>query len=229
MYRISFFTSKFSLTYLTATLLVLSFVLTSASYDVYSVHAQNTTTNNGTTIQSKSNFTSSENKIDTFRAKGQISSIASETLLGSGVNKTNSSDSDMWVLSGKWGFNVVNGNLTNFNADIKMTMIDGEGTHHHTIEQIKNASGNYTIGSDKKIVLDGNSTKISGFADVTTDGKIKWKDVPITVSVLNGSILNLVLDPQKTDYHFKGLPIYGTTDSIISGTGKELLVVWFTR
>jgi hypothetical protein len=162
---------------------------------------------------------------DVFPNQFAISSLASDLILG----KTNSSDATVWVLGGNWLLNVMDGNLTNFNTDIKMTKIDGTGAHYHSIEIIRDASGNYIIGSDKRIVLEGNSTGVRGIADITTNGNVKWKDVPLTFTILNGNILNLVIDPVKTDNHFKGLPIYGTVNSIVRETGKELLVIYFIQ
>ena len=211
-----------SLVCLVSTLLVFSFVSTSSMHLSNISYAQNTTDPTGT---SAGNNMTSQNIYDTFRAKGQISSLASDIIAG----KTNSSDATVWVLGGNWILNVMDGNLTNFNTDIKMTKIDGTGAHYHSIENIRDASGNYTIGSDKKIVLEGNSTGVSGIADITTNGNVKWKDVPLTFTILNGNILNLVIDPVKTDNHFKGLPIYGTVNSIVNETGKELLVIYFVQ
>lgn len=195
----------------------------------HSALAQNTTqsTNNST---ASSNATSA---VDTFRAQGQISSLASDTLAG---RTSNSSENAIWVLGGDWEFNVANGNLTNFVVDIKMTQVDGTAAHSHTIEKLNNSSGmpmgaqeplelNFMTGepNSKIALINGNSTMFRGTADLTTNGEVKWKDVPIHVTLLNGNILNLNIDPAKTEDHFKGLPVFGTVQSIIDGNGKEIL------
>jgi len=59
--------------------------------------------------------------------------------------------------------------------------------------------------------------------DITTNGKIKWKNVPIVVHLLNGNVVNINIEPTSTDDHFKGLPVFGTVESIIDQNGKELL------
>jgi hypothetical protein len=229
---------KSGVSYLIITLIILSTAFTGSIFTNKITLAQQSPSPNNMTSTSTDDVSvnsTSNNSIDTFRAKGIVSSLASGVLVGN----ASTTDIEMWVLGGYWGLNVVNGNLTNFNVDIKMTKIDGSDSHHHSIEQIKKASGNYTIvktesgnliiGDDQKIVLDGNSTAISGFADITTDGKVTWRDVPVSFTIISGNILNLVIDPVKTDYHFKGLPVYGTVSSIISETGKELLTTTFVR
>jgi hypothetical protein len=116
-----------------------------------------------------------------------------------------------------------------------MIQVDGTAAHTHTIEKINNATG-MQMGSvqplqvdimsnqpSTKIALNGNSTMFRGTADLTTNGQVKWNDVPIHVTILNGNILNLNIDPAKTEDHFNGLPLFGTVQSIIDNNGKELL------
>jgi len=189
--------------------------------------AQNATS----TTNSTTNATG--NQIDSFRAQGQISSLASDTLAG---RTNNSSENAIWVLGGDWEFNVANGNLTSFVADIQMTQVDGTAAHKHTIEKINNATGmpfgsvqatkvDLMTGqpSTKISLVNGNATMFRGTADLTTNENVKWKDVPVHVAILNGNILNLNIDPGKTEDHFKGLPVFGTIQSIIDSNGKELL------
>ena len=66
-------------------------------------------------------------------------------------------------------------------------------------------------------------TDFKGIADITTNGKIKWKDVPIVIHVLNGNTINFNIESTKTEDHFKGLPVFGTVESIVDQNGKELL------
>jgi hypothetical protein len=158
--------------------------------------------------------------IETLRAKGQISSLASDVLAG----RPSANSSEMWVLGGDWEFGVAKGNLTNLAVDITMSKIDGTGTHHHTIESLRNVSGAVSPSISELIALtNGNYTDFKGIADITTNGEIKWKDVPITVHLANGNIINFNIDPSKTEDHFKGLPVFGTVESIIDQDGRELL------
>ncbi len=163
------------------------------------------------------------NTIDTFNAKGSISSLAAGTLFGSNTT-LGSHSGDLYVLGGNWDLAVKNGNLSNFNTEIIMTKFDGSGRHTHYIGNLQNATGEVLPITNKTITLTngGNFTNFMGTSDISTNGEIKWKDVPITVYLLNGNIINIMVDPIKTDYHFKALPIYGTITSIIDKSGKEL-------
>ncbi|KAA2279395.1 hypothetical protein [Candidatus Nitrosocosmicus sp. SS] len=208
---------------------ILLMTISSTNTGIQSAEAQNVTN----TTSSNATSSNSTSAIDTFRAQGQISSLASDTLAG---RTSNSSENAIWVLGGDWEFNVANGNLTNFVADIDMTQVDGTAAHKHSIEKINNATGmpmgaqeplklNFMTGepNSKIALVNGNSTMFRGTADITTNGEVKWKDVLIHVTMQNGNILNINIDPAKTEDHFKGLPVFGTVQSIIDENGKELL------
>lgn len=158
--------------------------------------------------------------VDALRAKGQISSLASDVLAG----RPSANSSEIWVLGGDWEFGVAKGNLTNLAVDITMSQIDGTESHHHTIESLRNVTGAISPDRSQQIALtNGNYTDFKGIGDITTNGEIKWKDVPITVHLANGNIINFNIDPSKTEDHFKGLPVFGTVESIIDQNGRELL------
>lgn len=142
----------------------------------------------------------------------------------------------MWILGGDREFNVADGNLTNFVVDIVMTQVDGTAAHEHTIEKLNNASGMsispqqpqqvdlMTDEPTSKIALvNGNTTMFRGTADLTTNKNIEWQGVPVHVTLFNGNIINLSMDAPKTADHFKGLPVFGTVQSIVDENGKELL------
>ncbi|WP_148686288.1 hypothetical protein [Candidatus Nitrosocosmicus hydrocola] len=199
-------------------------IILGSFYASQSTWAQNATTN--------TNTTNATTAIDTFRAQGQISSLASDTLAG----RENSTENVMWVLGGDWEVNVAEGNLTNFVVDIKMTQVDGTAAHSHTIEKITNASG-MPMGTvqaqeldlmtgepgSKIALINGNATMFRGTVDLTTNGNVKWESVPTHVTIFNGNVINLGLDPSKTEDHFYGLPVFGTVESIVDENGKELL------
>lgn len=166
------------------------------------------------------NFNTSTNSIDTFKAKGQISSLVSDVLAG----RPSSNASEIWVLGGNWQFDVSKGNLTNLQINILMTKINGKGAHQHAIESIRNSTGAVLPGLNKQIVLTrGNYTDFKGIVDIATNGKLKWKDVPIVINMLNGNVFNIHINPTKTDDHFKGLPVFGTVKSVTDQNGNELL------
>jgi hypothetical protein len=131
---------------------------------------------------------------------------------------------------------VADGNLTNFVVDIEMTQVDGTAAHKHTIEKLNNATGmpmgaveplelNFMTGepSSKIALVNSNFTMFRGTADLTTNEDIKWTNVPVHVTLQNGNILNINIDPSKTEDHFKGLPVFGTVQSIVDENGKEIV------
>lgn len=207
----------------TVLILLLLFATSLTTAQAVNLYAQSASTNNtrGTVANTNTqNGAALGGKVDTFRAKGQISSLASDTLAG----RPSSNTSEIWVLGGNWEFGVNKGNLSNLAIDISMSKIDGKGAHHHTIESLRNATGAVLSSASKQIALtNDNTTTFKGIADITTNGKVKWKDVPIVVHLLNGNVINFNIDPTKTDDHFKGLPVFGTVESIIGQDGKELL------
>ncbi len=151
------------------------------------------------------------------------------------AGRAQSNSLEIWILGGLWEFNVVEGNLTNFVVDIDMIKIDGTAAHKHTIERLDNASGMpmavsmpnasdlMTEQPSTKIALEGNSTMFRGMADITTNENVQWKDVPVHLSLVNGNIIILNMDPSKTEDHFKGLPVFGTVELIVDENGKEIV------
>ena len=165
-----------------------------------------------------------KNAIKTFNAEGRISSLAAGTLLGSN-DTLGSHSADLFVLGGDWNLTVTNGSLSDFNAEIMMTKFDGSGRHTHYIGVIENATSTDVEAINNESILltrGGNFTHFMGASDISTNGEIKWNDVPITVHLLNGNIINIMVNPVKTDYHFKALPVYGTIASITDQNGNEL-------
>jgi hypothetical protein len=167
--------------------------------------------------------TTSSSNLDTFNAKGTISSLAADTITGSNAT-LGSHPEDIWVLGGNWSYAVMNGNLSDFKVNIIMTQIGGRGLHTHSIENLRNVTGEVPpITNTTSIMLrNSNYTDFIGIADINTNDQVKWKDVPITVHLLQGNIVNFNMDPIKTEDHFKGLPVFGTVTSITDQNNKEL-------
>lgn len=180
------------------------------------------TTNAPVAATTASDTGNATNTIDTFKARGTISSLAADSIVGSNTT-LGSHSGDMFVLGGNWSYAVDKGNLSDIKVTIVMTKIDGSGKHTHTIDSLRNATGAVSPNMNGLIVLrNQNSTDIKGIADITTNGEVKWKDVPVIVHLLKGNVANFNIDPEKTDHHFKGLPVFGTVLSITDQGGKEL-------
>jgi hypothetical protein len=188
-----------------------------------------TTMNNNNIIQlasaqtpSATNATSSNN-IDTFNAKGTISSLAADIITGTNAT-LGAHPEDIWVLGGNWSYGVMNGNLSDFNVNIIMTQLTGSGLHTHSIANLRNVTGEVQPLTNTTTIMlrNSNYTDFVGIADINTNDQVKWKDVPITIHILRGNIVNFNMDPTKTEDHFKGLPVFGTVTSITDQNNKEL-------
>jgi hypothetical protein len=165
--------------------------------------------------------------------KGGIDSNQGES------SSTNSSASHDSVLGGEWRIDVVRGNVEYFKSNMTVSRSDGLDMHDHEIEfrsddpevmllpnntavitpnsgTVEIAALNLGPRSDKNItsISQANDTMLfSGLSDIITNGVIEWTDVPISVSILNGSTMNMKLDSDITDNHFSDAPIYGSVKS----------------
>ena len=87
-----------------------------------------------------------------------------------------------------------------FNATFYMIKTDGTAAHQHSISDFK-LNGTPTITS--------NSTIFNGTSTITMkNGPVK--DVPTSISFLDGSAVSISLNPSKTSNHFGNTAIYGT-------------------
>ena len=143
------------------------------------------------------------------------------------------------LLGGTWRIDVVNGNVEYFASNMTMVTSTGTEIHDHLIEFKSNNSdvlllpNNTAITNPDSSMLeiaalnfsqsDENITRISrtdntvGFssvADILTNGVIEWREIPIAVSIINSSEINIKIDPKAVNNHFSETPIYGPVNSI---------------
>jgi len=143
------------------------------------------------------------------------------------------------LLGGTWRIDVVNGNVEYFASNMTMVTSTGTEIHDHLIEFKSNNSdvlllpNNTAITNPDSSIMeiaalnfsqsDENITNISrtdnilGFssvADILTNGVIEWREIPIAVSIINSSEINIKIDPKTVNNHFSETPIYGSVNSI---------------
>ena len=114
-----------------------------------------------------------------------------------------------WVLAGQWSgfYNQTNLSDSGFHSIFRMVKADGTAPHSH---EIYNATAT-------NITQHGNATIIKGTASITLkDGPVN--NVPITLTIINGNILTISMDPSKTNNHFGNTPIFGLVNNI----GKDM-------
>jgi hypothetical protein len=110
-----------------------------------------------------------------------------------------------WMVTGHWMMTneTEDGstNITDFYAGFHMIMLDGTAGHTHEI---------YDFAQDSDSVTDstGNVTTITGTSTVTMrEGPVE--DVPTEITISNGKVIAISLDPEALDNHFGDTPIYG--------------------
>ncbi|MBV9178185.1 MAG: hypothetical protein JO297_14235 [Nitrososphaeraceae archaeon] len=119
------------------------------------------------------------------------------------------------IIGGNWSFDVSGGNLQNFKININMLGLDGKVEMAHTINGLKNPTSVITTPSaSNRIFLINDNTSFKGTADITANGKPNWTDVPVVVSLINGKLLNVSINQEKTNNHFTGIPIFGIVNSL---------------
>jgi hypothetical protein len=109
---------------------------------------------------------------------------------------------------------VSKGKLQDFKIDLTRHSLAGHEAETHVIDGLKNATAcPPTNGS--QIILQGNHTAFQGIGDIKTIESNKvWKDVPMTVFLINGHILNVAFDVTKTEGHFLNVPLFGVVTSL---------------
>lgn len=206
----------------TITSTILGIILFVGSLSIILATMNNNNINQLASAQTPATNDTSSN-LDTFNAKGTISSLAADIITGTNAT-LGSHPEDIWVLGGNWSYGVMNGNLSDFNVNIIMTQLTGSGLHTHSIANLRNVTGEVspTTNTTSIMLRNSNYTDFIGIADINTNDQVKWKDVPITVHMLRGNIINFNMDPTKTEDHFKGLPVFGTVTSITDQNNNEL-------
>ena len=84
-----------------------------------------------------------------------------------------------------------------------------------SITGISNSTGKVPpIYTNKDIQLsNNNSTMFKANAEINFNGKTVFKDVPMVLSLLNGKLINLSIDPVKTEGLFT-VPLFGIITSL---------------
>jgi hypothetical protein len=202
----------------------------------------NTTTTNADTY----NLMTAE-RLDTFSAKGTISSLVFDSGIsppssslattankiqshnaGNQTNRTiplgtraitnEEKEEAPYALSGDWSLKVERGKVQDFLAKFVMVRIDGTERHTHEIINFKNSK-------DSDIQLDPtNITFIKGITDIRTNGIDSWKAVDTFLLINKLRILNIIPNSHKVEDHFKGQPIYGVAESMKDKAGNDIIV-----
>jgi hypothetical protein len=176
----------------------------------------------GQTLTNSSDFVYQASN-SSFNAEGTINTIL---FLQDSTNSTkpivediNTNLSSKYLLGGKWRIDVLKDNLTYFKSNFTMIEVDGRGIHFHTIvyKPVSNESDDHNPQDRLGTLYLNKSNNSSGFkcnVDIYTNGVLEWKDVPITVSLVNEKVLVMDINDKKSLEHFLKNPIYGLINSI---------------
>ena len=159
-----------------------------------------------------------------FNGEGTINTIlffqdASNNSTQSIAKDINTNLSSKYLLGGKWRVDVLNNNVTYFKSNFTMIESDGSDIHFHTIvyKPISNQPIDQGPQDRLGILFKNKSNNTPVFncnVDVYTNGVLEWKDVPITVSLINEKVIVMDIKDKKTMEHFLKNPIYGLINSI---------------
>ena len=192
-------------------------IFISSEYDYFDSNAygQSFMTNASDLIYQTSN--------SSFNAEGTINTII---FLQDASNSTkpivkdiNTNSSAKYLLGGKWRIDVLKDNLTYFKSNFTMIEVDGRGIHFHTIiyKPVSNESVDHDIKDRLGILYKNKNNNSPGFkcnVDIYTNGVLEWKDVPMTVSLVNEKVIMIDINDKKSLEHFLKNPIYGLINSI---------------
>ena len=128
--------------------------------------------------------------------------------------------SSEYVLGGKWRLDVINNNVTYFKSNFTMVGINGDEPHFHLFiykPRTKEISIMFSNGSDNPgLLLHGldKTVSFSGNCDIITNGVLEWRDVPMSVSILNDKVIKISVDEKRTNNHFSKNSIFGLVNLI---------------
>ncbi|MBD0360095.1 MAG: hypothetical protein ICV56_05225 [Nitrososphaeraceae archaeon] len=196
--------------------------------------ANTTFINNNKTTTDSANITTLIS--NDFNIEGTINSQVSAKQKEVGTSKNNLTTSatnipsQTYLLDGRWRLDVSGGNVTYFKSNITMITITGMEIHDHLIvfkpstSEMGLLTNNTLSAQNISITIEANNNSISqnasnsiifsGAADIISNGVMQWRDVPISVSILNDKVISIALDSNRIDDHFFGSPIYGLVGSI---------------
>ena len=158
-----------------------------------------------------------------FNAEGTINTILFLQDLSNSttpiVKDINTNSSSKYILGGKWRIDILKDKLTYFKSNFTMIEVDGKGIHFHTIvyKPLTNESTDRDLQDGLGASYKNKSNDSLGFkcnVDIYTNGVLEWKDVPITVSLVNEKVIVMEINDKKSLEHFLKNPIYGLINSI---------------
>ena len=178
--------------------------------------------------------------IQTFYIDGAIGSLVSDLLnpTTSGEENVTRSLPPIYVLVGNWSMGVVNGEVNYFQVDFVMGLQNGTQMQLYSVENLENivisppsslpseeaeSTPGQELSNNNNLVLSSTnnySLSLFGYVDVSTDDRVEWQNVPVSIDIFNGNVISVLLYPSETDNRFKGQPIYGVVIDILDANNN---------
>src|SRR5215213_780158 len=142
------------------------------------------------------------------------------------------------IVGGNWSLDVVNSSIQNFTMNLlsirpngtvaetaivstitndTVAMSDASPSNATTLVSSNNTSNN-TISTSSN-----NSTVLQGVANISINGTVRWRDVPLALTMMDSRIINISIDSTRTENEFGSLPIHGIIMSMTDENGRNLL------
>ncbi|GEM_PF-3538670 len=184
-------------------------------------NVNSTSSTNATTTSQASNST-----IATFYGKGDFGHLA---ILANATDRSVPHSFIGTVVGGNWSINVVNGKVKYFIINLQRVTLGGKLAETYTFNGLRNitavgASVKNNINGNNTVMLSSyNNTAFNGTTDISTNGTLQFTNVPITVNLVNGLLLNVTINDTKTQNDFPNIPLLGLTTSLNDQNGKSIL------
>jgi hypothetical protein len=193
-----------------------------------------------TTVQDEQN---ANEAIQTFYIDGAIGSLVSDLLnptTTTGEENVTGSLPPIYVLVGNWSMGVVNGEVNYFQVDFIMGLQNGTQMQIYSVENLENivtappssspaeeagSTPDQELSSNNNLVLspiNNYSLSLFGYVDVSIDGTVQWRNVPVSINIFNGNTISILLYSSETDNRFKGQPIYGVVTDILDANNNPV-------
>jgi hypothetical protein len=118
------------------------------------------------------------------------------------------------IIAGNWSFAVSDGKMQDFKWNAESITLSGVVNGTASFSGISNSTGAIPPSTNENIQLsEGNNTSFKANADFNINGRTVFQDVPITLYLLNGKLVNLSVDPVKTGGLFT-TPLFGIVTSL---------------
>jgi protocatechuate 3,4-dioxygenase beta subunit len=142
------------------------------------------------------------------------------------------------IVGGNWSLDVVNSSIQNFtmnllsirpNGTVAETAIVSTNTNDTVAMSGASPSNATTLVSSNNTnnnttsTTANNSTVLQGVANISINGTVRWRDVPLGLTMMDSTLINISIDSTRTENEFGSLPIHGIIMSMTDENGRNLL------